>query len=46
MQTVFTLNSDINNVHATINRELVGVDKHFQRLSDRLSKCQQTFTQY
>ena len=36
--TVFASDSDINNVHATVNRELVGVDK--------LAQGQQTFFQH
>ena len=29
--TVFASNSDINNVHASLNRELVGVDNWFRK---------------
>ena len=38
--TVFASNSDINNVHATVNRELVGVDNWLKvnRLSLNISK--------
>ena len=38
--TVFTFNSDINNVHVTVNRELVGVDNWLKinRLSLNVSK--------
>ena len=38
--TVFASNSDINNVHATVNRELVGVDNLLKtnRLSLNVSK--------
>ena len=38
--TVFASDSDINNVHATVNRELVGVDKWLKtnRLSLIVSK--------
>ena len=38
--TVFASDSDINNVHATVNRELVGVDNRLKanRLSLNISK--------
>ena len=38
--TVFASDSDINNVHATVNRELVGVDNWLKanRLSLNISK--------
>ena len=38
--TVFASDSDINDVHATVNRELVGVDNWFKasRLSLNISK--------
>ena len=38
--TVFASNSDMNNVHATVNRELVGVDNWLKanRLSLNISK--------
>ena len=38
--TVFAFDSDINNVHATVNRELVGVDNWLKanRLSLNISK--------
>ena len=38
--TVFASDSDINNVHATVNRELVGVDNWLKanRLSLNVSK--------
>ena len=37
---VFALSSDINNVHATVNRELVGVDNYLKanRLSPNVSE--------
>ena len=38
--TVFASDSDINNVHATVNRELIGVDNWLKanRLSLNVSK--------
>ena len=38
--TVFASDSDINNVHATVNREFLGVDNWFKanRLSLNISK--------
>ena len=40
MPSVFASDSDINNVHASVNRELVGVDNQFKanRLSLNVSK--------
>ena len=42
--TVFASDSDINNVHATVNRELVGVDNWLKanRLSLNISKISYT----